>query len=105
MPRRCSSSAIHTAWCTSSAGYSVSSGRSSAQRCANPGSCAVASPMISQPSDIFRGRGTKWTGAFTRASSGWNRTSVVGRSATSAESPAASRARISVTMKVSEKRG
>ena len=62
--------------------------------------------MISQPSDIFRGRGTKWTGAFTRASSGWNRTSVVGRSAKmSSESPAASRARISVTMKVSEKRG
>lgn len=46
------------------------------------------------------------TGALTRASSGWNRGSLGGRSEKiSILSPAASRARISETMNVSENRG
>ncbi len=52
------------------------------------------------------GRSMYVTGAWTRASSGWNRGSLVGRSEKiSIRSPAASRARISETMNVSEKRG
>lgn len=62
--------------------------------------------MRCQPSSSLAGLRLWVTGACTRPSAGWNRSSVVGRSAKiSARSPCASREMSSVTMNVSEKRG
>ena len=67
---------------------------------------AIPSRQVSQSRRGLEERPTGITGAWTRASSGWKRASVGGRSEKMMiSSPAASRARISETMKVSEKRG
>ena len=106
MPRSATSQARSIAWCTSGASYSASSGSSRAKRSGNSGIARVARANTCHASATLYGLAIMWTGACTRAISGWKRVSVVGRSANTVNSsPAASRARISVTMKVSEKRG
>src|SRR5699024_536579 len=103
----CSRASIATARACSA---SPTPAPTSSSRCAprERASCgsSIAAPQVSHRRRGLEERPTWITGAGTRASAGWKRASAGGRrEKMTISSPAASRARISETMNVSEKRG
>ena len=103
----CSRASIATASACSAS--STPAPTSSSRCCERPrasSGSSIAAPQVSHRRRGLEERPTWSTGAWTRASSGWKRASVGGRrEKITISSPAASRARISETMNVSEKRG